>query len=327
MLFSTFPREVGPPRKLVNNKKEYLEYINLYNGKRKAIYSSIYTFEKLQPNTKNVLRPIYDTAIVDKIYFDFDNKSCSAYIECNKLHKHCDKMGLKHCIIFSGRGYHLYIFTKSSNLKYKKEAIKGAQNFFINASQLIVDKQVIGNVAQMARIPNTFHIKAKRFCIPLSREQFEKGSEFIKEFSKEQNFTNNIYIGRKLLHISDWDAPYSGDNFLFSPIENITSSTKIKKFPNFPLCISYIIHKIPMRWKERYLLILYLKEKGFLQQEVFEILKEYLSDKKLRHCIKEERQLQYLFKRDDLLFPSCENMMKDGFCPGKCKLFGKVIYK
>ena len=56
------------------------------------------------------------------------------------------------------------------------------------------------------------------------------------------------------------------------------------------------------------------------QIKVFEILKKHLSEKKFKHCIIEEKQLQYLFERDDLTFPSCEKIEKDGYCIKGCDI-------
>lgn len=325
MLFKGFPREVGPPRKIVNNKTEFLKYINLYNGKRKAIYTSIYQFENLC--YAPYIKPMYESAVVDKIYFDFDDKSCNAYENCMELHKECEKDKLRHCIIFSGRGYHLYIFVKKKDLKYKKAAVRGAQEYFINKLKLIVDKQVVGNIAQLARIPNTFHIKAKRFCIPLTREQLEKGIDYIKALANNQNFVTNTIMGRKLLDISKWDKELSGNINLKVPKINSKYLKSLNLTKDIPPCLSILLKKKNMGWKERYLIILYFKEKGYAKEEVFQILKKHLSERKLKHCIKEEKQLQYLFGRDDLLFPSCENLISEGVCPGKCKFCGKVVYK
>lgn len=324
MLFKGFPREMGPPRKVVHNKKEYLDYINLYNGKKK-IYTSIYYFPTYiyEPYYK----PDYNSAVVDKIYFDFDDKSCNAYKECMKLHLECDKENLKHCIIMSGRGYHLYIFCKIYIILYKKEAIRGAQQYFIDKLKLTVDRQVLGNVAQLARIPNTFNLKGGRFCITLTRKQFELGDYFIKHLAKEQNFVKDVIMGKELLDISEYDIEPPSDFSLDIPKLLINTKFNISSLKEIPPCISKLMENKNCRWKGRYLIILYFKEKGYLKEEVFQILKECLSEKKLKHCIKEEKQLQYLFRRDDLMFPSCETLMSDGFCPGKCEFYNSVIYR
>ena len=325
MLFEKFPREVGPPRKLVHNKEEYLAYINNNNGKKKAVYTSIYTFETLCYNP--YIKPLYESAVVDKIYYDFDDKSCNAYEECLKLHEECDKEDIKHMIIFSGRGYHLYIFTKPKLINYKKEAIRGGQEYFINKLKLLVDKQVIGNVAQLARIPNTFNIKAKRFCIPLIRDEFMKGDLYVKGIAKEQHFVKDVVMCRKLFDISPWDKE-SPKDFNIKMTKNAKAcDISLGNIKDIPPCLDTLMCNDDMKWKERYLVILYFKEKGYLKEEVFEVLKKCLSPKKLNHCVKEERQLQYLFNRDDLMFPSCEKLKEEGFCTGKCLFFNCVVYK
>ena len=332
MIFNEFPREVGPPRKVVLNRKGYLDFINIHNGKKKAVYSSVYSFANVISKVgEKKYKPNYDSAVVDKIYFDFDDKSCNAYEECNNLHKECLKQNLKHVVVMSGRGYHCYIFLKKNKLNYPKEAIKEAQNYFINKLNLTVDPQVIGNVAQMARIPNTYNPKAKRFCIPLTKGQFEKGDYIIKINAKKQNFVDNIYIGEKLFDISKFDnKPTNGFDALRLNSESLLprqcSSENGGVKVETPPCIQYLLNKETKGWKDRYLIILYYKEKGLMINDIYKILEEHLSEKKLYHCVKEERQLQYLFGRDDLCFPSCDIMEQEDRCPGKCK-FKDKLYK
>ncbi len=324
MLFNQFPREIGPPRKVVDNKQDYLKYINIHNGKKKAIYTSIYSFKTYM--YEPYYKPDYNSAIVDKLFFDFDFKSCDAWKECNKLHTDCDKNNIKHTIIFSGRGYHLYIFIKQKDITNKKEAIRGGQEYFINKLNLSVDKQVIGNVAQLARIPNTYNIKAKLFCIPLSRYYFSKGDVYIKKLAEKQNFIKDIIMNKSLFDISEWDKETESDWF---DISNSKFSIEVMntKTENISPCIQKLLDKKNCGWKGRYLIILYFKELGFSKEEIFKKLKECLSPAKLRHCIKEENQLQYLFRRNDLLFPSCQKIKEDGFCPEKCKFYNDMIYK
>jgi len=102
MNLNNFPREVGSPRKTVYSKKELLDYINLYNGRKNAIYSSIYYFDTVTITN----RPDYETAVIDCLYFDFDDKDCDAYNEVKKLHLFCKDKNIKHKINMSGRGYH-----------------------------------------------------------------------------------------------------------------------------------------------------------------------------------------------------------------------------
>ena len=304
--------------------KEMLRFINLYNGKKKAVYTSIYMFENINENWK----PDYDSAVIDKIFFDFDDKSCNAYEEAQKLHLHLWGNNLKHTIVMSGRGYHVYVYTKPYKVINKKSCIYNAQHHFIDVLKLTCDPQVVGNPAQMARIPNTYNIKGGRFCIPLTNEQFKQGDDFIKYIAKEQNFTKDIFLGgNELLDIKEFDVVTEkfADHSIFEGSNDIDLNADYVK--HAPFCIQQILKNPNPGWKERYMLILYYRDMGYSRDEVMNILKENLGERKFVHCVYEERQLQYLFSRHDLTFPCCDKIIQDGFCTGKCKNYNKVIYK
>jgi len=321
MLFNQFPREVGPPRKVVFNKEDGLKFINYYNGVKTAVYQSIYSFKEIFENGK----PNYNTAIINKLYFDFDDKSCSSWEECNKLHKKLEEDNIKHFIVMSGRGYHLYIFTPPTCAQNPKGCIYNSQHYFIGQLNLLVDKQVIGNPAQLARVPNTYNQRGKRYCIPLNKKEFEMGDEYIKNLASKQHFISDIFIGEKLFDISKFDSEKPNDiNFSVNDFKFTDSSVKIDHCPN---CIKYLLQKGELGWKERYTIIVYFRDMGYSRKEVMEILKKYLSKQKFKHCIVDERQLQYLFDRFDLSFPTCDKLKLDGICVGKCEQYNDVIYK
>lgn len=321
MKFNTFPREVGAPRKLVHNMKEYLNYINLNNGKKSAVYTTVYSFRHIH---ENGYKPQYESVIVDKLYFDFDDKECNAYNEANKLHQYCKQENIKHSIVMSGRGYHVYIYTITSIFKYKKDTVKGGQMFFINKLDLLCDRQVIGDICRLTRVPNTYNIKGHRFCIPLTEKQFNNGDKIIKENAVKQNFVSDVFIGEKLFNLKQFDKITESEYNLDMGDMKSSIDTKLGKLPH---CIQGVLNNPNINYRGRYLAILYFKEKGYTKDEVFKILEKYLSPKKLYHCVKEERQLQYLFGRDDLIFPSCEKIKSDNQCPGKCEFHGNCIYR
>ncbi len=316
-----FPIEVGLPRRVVYNIREYLSFINTYNGKKRAIYQSVYSCNVID-NKAN-----YNNINIDKLFFDFDD--IDAWEETNKLHKYCLKENIKHYIIMSGRGYHLYVFSRPDSIINTKSCIYNTQMFFINKLNLNCDKQIVGDNSRLRRIPNTFNAKANRYCIPLSQEQFEKGDKFIKELASKQNFVKNITIGEKLFDIKQFD--YQTNKFneavVFNNDNLDESSGNINYLKDAPLCIKNLLNEKELGWSGRYLVILYFKELGYTRQEVFKILQTHLSERKFKHCIQEERQLQYLFERNDLVFPSCDKIICDGFCHNKCEKYNNVIYK
>lgn len=316
-----FPLEVGIPRKIIHNQKEFLNYINLYNGK-KSLYRTVYSFKEIDNTSREM--PDYDSAIIDSIFFDFDDKECGAYDEAYKLHEYCKKENIKHSIVMSGRGYHIYIYTTIESLQYKKDAVKSGQMFFIDKLELICDRQVIGDICRLTRVPNTYNIKGGRFCIPLTEEQFDVGDEIIKANAVKQNFVKDVFIGEKLFDLKPFDIKNESEYNLDMGDMKSSDNMKLGKLPH---CIQAVLNNPDINYRGRYLAILYFKEKGYTKDEIFKVLEQYLSPRKLYHCVKEERQLQYLFGRDDLIFPSCEKIKEDNQCPGKCEFYGNCIYR
>lgn len=322
MLFSSFPREVGLPRRIVNDIEEYLKFINTYNGKKKHIFQSVYSCNIV------VNKPDYNNVTIDKLFFDFDTED--AWEECNKLHLYLKKEKIRHIINFSGRGYHIYIVTKSYIPKHAKSCLYNAQKFFMDKLRLECDTQIFGDVSRLCRVPNTYNIKRKRFCIPLKENDFERGGNFCKNLALRQNRVKHTgYMGGDiLLDLQRFDnKTKEEDSITIENLDKSSSSNGLLNLEHLPTCIQKLLKKKNLGFKGRYLVILYFREKGYTKKEVLEILKNHLSEKKLNHCIVEEKQLQYLFERNDLMFPSCEKIIQDGFCREKCEFFGKVVYK
>jgi len=288
--------EVGLPRKTINSKKEEADFINKYNG-MKAIYRTVYNFELM-----NDYKPDYNSAIVNKLFFDFDDNDC--WNEANRLHQFLIKENIKHYIIMSGKGYHIFILTKDYKPQNLKSCIYNSQHYFIDKLNLKCDSQVVGDNARLHRIPNTYNVKAKRFCIPITKEQFKSGDIIIKQAAQYQNFIKNISIGTELFDVSRYD--YKSDKFSDkiivdnSNFENNLNADYATKSPNF---IKQLLLKRDAGWNDRYLLILFFRDSGYTREEVFQILKDNLTERKFKHCVYEERQLQYLFERYDLCFP------------------------
>jgi len=287
--------EIGLPRKTFTSKEDALNFINLYNGKKKALFQSVYNFTEMRGT-----KPNYETAIVDKLFFDFDAKS-DCWKECNKLHQYLLQENIKHIIIWSGRGYHLLILTSPLQPKNCKSTIYNSQISLINKLSLICDRQVIGDHSRLRRIPNSYHLKAKRFCIFLTKQDFDKGYEHCKELARKQN-SNKEYIGENLFDISEFDYKTEKiEKFEFET--EFEDSANQDYMNNCPPFIKQLLMKKDCGWQDRYLIILFFKEKGYTIKEVMSILKENLTKRKFKHCILEERQLQYLFEREDLVFP------------------------
>lgn len=307
--------EYGLPRRVLN-LDEAKKFVNSNNGV-KAIYKTLYKFEEMDGK-----KPNYNSAIIDKLFFDFDEADC--WDEANRLHQYCISKNIQHRIVMSGRGYHLFIICNPYKPENSKGTIYNAQHYFIDMMNLNCDSSVVGDNARICRIPNTYNLKAKLFCVPLTKEDFSKGDKYCKALGKKQNKIRNTEIAKTFFDIKQFDKPVEKDEFEQIDIKDCDINIDINKHPD---CIKQILVTKDCNWKQRYLLILYFKESGYTRKEVYDILKMCLSERKFKHCISDERQLQYLFERDDLMFPLCSKIKIDGLCPKKCEKYNKVVYK
>lgn len=193
-MYSTFPREVATPiRTLVTNRTDFLDFVNKFNGKTN-LYSSIYSFQNIFSN-----KPIYDSCIVDRIMFDLDSSTC--YADAMKLHNKFLEQNIRHTVIFSGRGFQVFPFTKKVTGSKSKELITNAQLYYIQLLGIDADMHVVGDLARISRIPNTFNMRRGRYCIMLNSKILNTSYEKIQEFAKTQYFNNHVVFGEKLLDL------------------------------------------------------------------------------------------------------------------------------
>jgi len=309
-LIENFPREVGSPtRILVNTKQEFYDYINKYNG-IKNIYFALYQCD----NEKK-----YDTAHIDKIYFDLDpvetdpEKCC---LDAKHLHNHLLDENIKHVMLFSGGGFQVFIFTKNfKHLKNSKQTVFNCQDHYCRLLEIDLDKQVKGDVARLARVPNTFNVKRRRYCISVSREDLEQGYDYIRKKAFKQHFKMYVY-GKLRLDIKRFDGQISYNVDVMDIDEDVKIKIDKNKFlKTLPPCISSGLACREPRWRQRFLIITYLREKGYTFSETIQILKEYLKPTKFKHCMQIEHQPKYIYKKGDISFPTCERIKKEGFCP------------
>lgn len=329
--FADFPREFGAPYRvcILKNSEELLQKVNLYNHKT-SVFTSLYSFSQLNDKGN---RGIYSTAVINKIYFDSDKLSLEPI---QKLHSYCSERNLYHCFFFSGGGTHFYIGSEG-NLKNPKGAVTNSQVKICDELNLKVganggsdiDSHAIGNLAQMVRVPNTYNLKRKLYCIPLSVSDLTLDIEEIKEKAKKPQYGIPVY-GSKMLDLTPYDSEPIVKQEL--SVKDEIASLELEKIntEKFPPCVRSMLtesFKLDHNHKLRFALIVYLRDLGLSESAVIEFLRKILNAKLFRHVILEERQVYWCFKRRDLTFPSCISLLKDGVCKnedGKCR--GQELY-
>lgn len=176
-------------------------------GTRKGLYVSVYSFAKL--TEKGTVD--YSTAMIDRIYLDFDDKEDpqKAVYEALLAIKALAKHGIFCHVYFSGsKGIALYIEFKKVNIapENKKEVLakffdmvmetvrEDYENFFglwipivtkgFGVVLKTLDAQIRGDIARVSRLPNTRHAKGL-YCIPVSFGDMRKGIEHIKTLARQ----------------------------------------------------------------------------------------------------------------------------------------------
>lgn len=302
-LYHLFPRQIAFPFRVTVQKDEFYKHINLLNGK-KRIFSSVYNYTGNYEFDKLAL-------VIDKVFFDFDGPD--SLPNALALIQECLNNEYRFMPLFSGGGFHVYVFTNKKQLCNPKFALSGFQRKFSG-----MDATSVGDIARVATIPNTFNTKRGRFCIPVSIEDIKSGYDFVIDKAKEQCFDYKIY-GMNLVDLIDGDTEMVYQTFKFE--EPRIETRKIDKLPP---CINDILSYKKKGYRGRFLVINYLKDAGYFESEIEDIIHEFCTEQEVRHCIREERQVNRLYWKD-IMFPYCEQIKIEGKCPydGFCEFTRK----
>ncbi len=324
----TFPRDIGTPqRKVMLSQKEFFKYLNA-NLSSCNLYTNVYNFSDFRSPE---MHPMYETAIIDRIYIDCDQRIKEggewvlqpAYENMLKVHNWCLKENLIHYPRFTGSGYDIVILTADFLIQNKKECVGNAQQFIMKTLDIKTDPQVIGDLARLQRIEGSFNHKphARRFCIPLSPDIIYTGEQHILEIAKKQQFGNNRY-GEKLWDIQEFDTKIPLYREL-QPLHDIhiDESQFAELSENTPPCIKLLLSRHELHWKERRIIILFLRDNCYLLDECSAILKKHLTPKKYIHCIRDEKQHLYLYRNEKYSFPRQQEILELQACPYPCGTF------
>jgi len=326
-MFFEFPREMGfPIREMVYNKEDLYRRI-LENNGRKNTYISVYSFRRTSNNGTREI-PDYNTAIIDKIFFDFDSEDC--FIDTLKLHYACVKQDLMHTIIFSGKGFHMYVFVDTSVLSNPKQALMQAQKMFIKKLKLVVDEHVVGDIARITRVPNTFNVRRNRYCIPLMEEDLWKLYPEILDMAKTpRNFFLQL-IGRKKFDLTkyDFETPQVEFQTLENGVLEYNGNINLEAL-HIPNCIKRMLQMKDPAYRDRSKVLMFLMEKGLSDSEIIKFVGVFWSKECIKHVFGfsngGERQLHYLRKKN-YMFPKCEHLIEHGNCTGRCEQYPWAIY-
>jgi hypothetical protein len=276
--------------------------------------------------------PNHKTAIVSKLFFDFDvdkkNPDDEEYlIQARKLHEYLKERNIKHFVYFSGRGFHIFVLVKpklARMMNNADEAVRIARLRIINKLNLMSDPST-KDLMRFARMPNTINIKTNKFCIPLKPEELYLSREEIEKLAETQRFGIDPSCGEELIDITKYDT----EKVAYEPKEVSKSLHPVdEKFlqKKLPKCILASLSEGSCGYYERYAIITALRDACcYSRSDTKKVLKKYLTEEKYYHCVRDEGQVDYLYDRQKLLFPNCTTLKEQGICVKGCS--GQDVYE
>ncbi len=296
-----------PERRLCRSNQELLDYIAKYNG-RANCYSTVYAYEELDREEHYRLKPDYSTAIINRVFMDFDGPN--AFEDMLKVHNRLYEDNILHHVNFSGRGYHLFVHTKIENLKYPKLALARYAVGLTNNQ----DMQVVGDVARLVRIPNTWHLGAERYCVNLQLDTIlrvikEGNDNIVKELARTPNFAFTTF-GSKKISLKEFDFEEECEEFQYEDVEILVN--------DIPGCVQYAMQNPRPSYTQRLLYFSYLRELGYSMESALAMVRDVWDYQKMKHCVRVERQPHSVW-RNRVLFPSCRTNKDNGDCR-RCRI-------
>lgn len=356
-----YPREVATPeRRTVESWEEFKEFFQNQKD-HTSVFVSLYGFRKKQDNG---FKPQYNTAKLETgaLYFDLDPeievngekkaKPDECWKETKKLHRYLKKQNIRHNVVFSGGGFHIYVYTNSPELMNKKATLYNAVMGFVDELELDhVDSQTVGDFSRITRVPNSWNFKEHRqlFCIPLGERHISMTYSEIQEEAEDQNFDYDTW-GEKKLDLNEFDS------------ESVSYSRVDHERPEFskdyevgdlqiddvdvPRCIQRLLEKGKqeghLKYRDRFIILTWFKERGLSKEATDKCAKKHFKGTKSgRDNVPPSKQLHkerdeprpetdyehmmdeyphkhgmigYIWKRRKLQFPSHRKLVNEGYC-------------
>jgi hypothetical protein len=170
---------------------------------RPGFYVSVYAFEPEKRSGKLD----YDTAIIDRLYLDFDSKedlSLALYETCLTRDALQDLSIEAHSYFSGQKGTANYIdFSPTPIAVENKKEVLGLfwdivhEGLYSGSRKLILSTldggSVRGDIARVSRLPNTPH-KSGYFCVPLTARDLSRGTNHIRELAKQPRYDFDLEI-------------------------------------------------------------------------------------------------------------------------------------
>lgn len=331
--YNYFPRELGQYRQwTARTLDDIVRKVNRWNGKL-DLYTSVYAFPEWRGR-----RPNYNSAIIDRIYWDIDpyytDKGTGEKVYIGDIDKRAlamsDKLmddGIPHWLVASGSGINIYGVTTEypPPPDSKKNILYAIQNHYDDP--VIQSDQLHGDVARISRIPNTrnmkFRVNEARYCVFVSREDIETG-EYIRRMEECDNNYNGFVPGDNPIDLMYWEqeAPerYTDIGFdMYDPDEDIDPDD-VEEFSTDWYCVQQSFERCQEKNKingvgtnrDRFIVLTHMFNVAISSEEA-EIITQREWDPRVYNAMKQEGQLRNIYK-NGVMFPSRDTLKQEGRC-------------
>ena len=374
----------GEKRQLFKWRTEVTSFRDMKNKFAKAgnvdKFCSIYSYIKLLDPEKMPKKYAPEDTVIDKIFFDLDgsrltkkeklalkesmseeeyrdfikryNRSSiiQAYFEMSLFHDYLRKKRVYHTILFSGGGFHLYVWIKQRKFLYPNNAIANYQIHVENEvfNKLTktqkkdfvgIDSKIIGDHSRLGRKENTINPKWGRYSIPVRSDLIDKGIDSIINRSfkpiKEgieiygarlldiKNFDKEIVLNRRSLTNKKIKEEYA----LNEELEAINTNNYVEElqiiYTILPDCLRLVFTPEPPH-EVRYNFVHMLYDWGYTDEQTNEICRkmnwidynEQITEQQIKsifRCVSAGRCEAH----------SCDKMKIFGYCFAGCNYYGK----
>jgi hypothetical protein len=353
---SNFSKSNHLPRRVVHSKKEFDEFVR-QNNNRMNCYTSVYDYRqfktKYDRNGIDISEADISSVILDRIFLDFDSHDFpleESFYDLKCALEFLLANHLKHNILFSGKGFHVYVYGRIT------ESIRNIQAFFREVVAYCREKRSIDKMGwndyqildtrngttlddsgvrtrQLRRISNTVNMSAEfregdgcYYCIPLSIADVRELSIVeILELAKQPRSIPNGIAGNKLV---EWPAMPSMED---APIE-MAVIERIGDIPIIPCLKQSIMVENPTHEARVYLVqwyrdILAMGHRHIPIEEQANITSMIMAE--LENIAANENvwldwnpdttryHVEYIVS-GGYHAPSCQTLILRGYCPAKC---------
>ena len=146
------------------------------------LYRSVYRFTQFDPTDVSETaphgRPVKKSAIVDKLFFEFEHHACGTLCthvmrDVGKFINWLRRNDMEPWILFSGgKSLHVYVLFEPLSLRRPHDAVKRALKLISAKARLVyVDPRAMAGISQLARVLNAQNPKSRLYAIPLHADE------------------------------------------------------------------------------------------------------------------------------------------------------------